>query len=191
MFADIWENQWNNNYKIIVHGGIVRRPQLTKEGFVLALCHELGHLLGGYPLREYTKYASEGQADYYATHVCAKKVFGKMAKESPLKLQMKIDICDKSFDTKIEIDTCYLTVFGAKSLADTIAQITQEYRQPEIELKDGFIAKATVTLHSAAQCRLDTYMAGLLCEKLWDDKLIPYDRKNATCINRPRCWFAP
>jgi hypothetical protein len=191
LYADIWENQWNKNWKIIVHGGFARRVQLTKDGFTLALCHEIGHLLGGFPKQDYVKYSTEGQADYYATHVCARKVFGKMVKKSPLlKLGVTVPLCDKSFDTKVEQDICYLTIFAAKSLAETISVIGGERRSPELDSKDNFEIKLTYQLHTPSQCRLDTYIAGLLCEKPWNDKVIP-DKKNATCINRPRCWYAP
>ncbi len=190
LYADIWENQWNKNWKIIVHGGLARRPQLTKDGFVLALCHELGHLVAGFPLKNYTKYSSEGQSDFYATHVCAKKVFGEMAKKAPIiNLGVKVPICDTGYDTKLEQDVCYLTVFAAKSLADTLSQITGEYRTPEIDIKDSYKAPYIIKQHSSSQCRLDTMIAGLLCQKPWDDKIIPYDKKNASCLNRPECWY--
>ncbi len=143
-------------------------------------------------MKDYTKYSSEGQADYYATHVCAKKVFGAMAKKSPIiNTGVKVPLCDNSYDTKLDQDVCYLTIFAAKSLADTLAQVTGEYRTAEIDFKDGYKAPYTIKQHTASQCRLDTFIAGLLCQKPWDDKVIPVDKKNATCISRPGCWYAP
>lgn len=192
LYADIWENEWNKNWKVIVHGGLARRVQLTKDGFSLALCHEVAHLLSGFPLKDYTKYSSEGQADYYATHVCAKKVFGAMLKKAPLKVVgVTVPICDKAYETKMDIDICYLTMFAAKSLADVISQVTQEYRAPEIDFKDGYKAPYTIKQHTSSQCRLETFIAGMLCDKPWNDKIIPTN-KNAVCINtRPECWYKP
>jgi hypothetical protein len=186
-----FDSQWAKNWKIEVNGALARRVEITKEGFTLALCHEIGHFLGGFPMRDYVGLSTEGQADYYAAHVCARKIFGKIAKKTKLikKLKVSVGICDNKFDSQIEKDICYYTIFGAKSLADFFYIAAQERRTPEIDTKDLFQIKTTQQLHSPAQCRLDTFVSGTLCDKQWDDKLIPTDKKNKTC-DRPRCWFA-
>jgi hypothetical protein len=147
-------------------------------------------MLGGYPLQSYTQYSTEGQADYYATHVCARKVFGAMEKKQKMKrLGIKVELCDKNFDTEYEQNVCYRSLFAAKSLADVLFVANGQTRSPEIDQPDSYIAKITYQLHGPAQCRLDTYIAGILCSKKWDDKKIPTE-KNAVCKNRPKCWFA-
>jgi hypothetical protein len=180
-----------NKWTIEVNGALARRVELTKDGFYLALCHEIGHLVGGHPLMDYTQYSSEGQADYYATHVCARKIFGAMEKAKPLlKVGVKIELCDKNFDTVFDQNVCYRTVFAAKSLADTMYIANKQTRSPEIDQPDTYKVKLTYQLHTPAQCRLDTYIAGILCDKIWDDKRIPLEH-NAVCRNRPTCWYAP
>lgn len=204
-FEGNWESKTNNMYAkkekvppynwnkwtIQVHGGLARRVQMTKEGFILGLCHEIGHLVGGYPTMDYTQYSTEGESDYYATHVCARKVFKEWAKKYPLKkLGLTVDVCEKYFDTPEEKDICIYSVFAAKSLSELLYVLNREIRTPDIELTDAHKVKLTYQLHTPSQCRLDTYMAGILCDKVWDDKVIPTN-KNAVCRNRPACWYAP
>jgi hypothetical protein len=180
-----------NKWTIQLHGALARRPQLTKDGFALAICHEIGHLVGGYPQQDWIGMSTEGQADYYATHVCARKVFGAMEKKSPMiRGGVKVELCDKNFDTTYEQNVCYRSVFAAKSLADTLYVANRQVRSPEIDQPDTFKVKITYQLHTPAQCRLDTYLAGILCDKIWDDKRIPMEH-NAVCRNRPGCWYSP
>lgn len=180
-----------NKWTIQVHGALARMSQLTKDGFYLAICHELGHLVGGFPQKDYTQMSAEGQADYYATHVCARKIFGAMEKKRPLlRGDVKVELCDKNFDTVFDQNVCYRSLFAAKSLADTLYVANKQVRSPEIDQPDTFKVKLTYQLHTPAQCRLDTYIAGILCDKVWDDKRIPTER-NAVCRNRPACWYAP
>jgi hypothetical protein len=187
-----YDSQWTKNWKILVHGGLARRPEMTKEGFTIALCHEIGHLVGGFPFKNYSNFSAEGQAWYYATHVCGKKVFAKMAKKMPLlnKLKVDVEICSKYFDEKVDQDACRLAVFGSKSFADLHYIAMQERRAPDIETVDTYKIGLTNQLWVPSQCILDTLVAGILCEKRWDDKMIP-TKKNATCSTRPLCWYKP
>jgi hypothetical protein len=183
---------WNwNAWVIKLNGGLARRVQLTKDGFMLAICHEIGHLLAGYPLMSYLEYSIEGEADYYATHVCARKIFGQMEKTKKLERNnLKVEMCDKNFDTVFEQNVCYRSYFAAKSLAETIYTLNRETRLPDPDVTDSYVSKITLQLHPPSQCRLDIYMAGILCDKAWDDTIIPMNR-NAVCRNRPRCFYAP
>lgn len=187
-----YDSQWAHNWSIVIHGGLARRPEVTREGFLLALCHEIGHFVAGYPMRDYSAYASEGSANYYATHVCARKVFGRIAKKEKLinKLRSDSDLCSKVFDDKTAQNVCTYSVFGAKSFADLNMIAAQERRAADIEVKDNFKTSFTNQLWVPTQCMFDTMIAGVLCEKSWDDKLIP-TQHNKTCINRPECWYAP
>jgi Zn-dependent protease with chaperone function len=38
-----------DNPVIVINGGLARHPQMTRDGFLLLVCHELGHHLGGAP----------------------------------------------------------------------------------------------------------------------------------------------
>jgi hypothetical protein len=76
------EREWDVSF----FGPGVRHPKLTRDAFILLLCHELGHHFGGVPRKQLgpdspatagkDRWASaEGQSDFYATAVCAKRIF--------------------------------------------------------------------------------------------------------------------
>ena len=59
------------NYKhdalhFIFYGGLARIEKINDLGFAAAVCHELGHHLGGPPFKQNTLFSTEGQADYFS-----------------------------------------------------------------------------------------------------------------------------
>lgn len=58
-------------WEIIIHGGFYRHPKININGFIIGVCHEIGHLLG--PLESYYRYASERSSDQYSMSGCAVK----------------------------------------------------------------------------------------------------------------------
>lgn len=65
-----------NTWYVDAFGGLARFHSMTKAGYIAVLCHEVGHHLGGYPKYDRnTDWASvEGQADYWATLECMRRV---------------------------------------------------------------------------------------------------------------------
>ncbi len=60
-----------NELSMIVWGGMIGHPEMDRGTFFLLLCHELGHALGGPPLKSRTGWSStEGQADYFSGGEC-------------------------------------------------------------------------------------------------------------------------
>ena len=120
-----YESEINNIYHhngiVTIHGKFVKSPHLTKDGLIVTLCHEAAHFIG---------ISIEGEADYYATSVCARKIL--------------------TVDRIIE---------GAKSLSYTIAVINNE-TLPELWNKDYYTTEKTIKNHTNAQCRFDTFIAG-------------------------------
>lgn len=98
------------SWKIYVSGCFARQPEITKEGLIMAICHQMGHLLGG----KFAVYASEAEATKYANNVCAELVFLEWSKRYNLKMyNMTIDECENRPKNK---DICYYKTFGNKSL---------------------------------------------------------------------------
>ncbi len=217
------ERKWNDStvnayaeqpsarqWKVTMFGGLARRPEVTSDGFALVLCHEIGHHLAGYPFVS-TWAANEGQSDYFATAVCAQKVLAatrsreavkEAAGELPASVRAK---CDGAYPSTTKRQTCYRAVAGGRSLAELLGGGAGSV---DLERTDRRVVTRTNNEHPAAQCRLDTYVAGALCGNAkWDDGLIPGKRfaqrgsKAAqdeafakSCTDgsraRPRCWFA-
>lgn len=197
-----------------MYGGMARRPEITKDGFALVLCHELGHHLGGYPFVAGWA-ANEGQSDYFATLSCAREIwrddintnasFRKTIGAIPRAA------CDKAWSDTQNQNLCYRIAEGGNALANLLAALGGT--RASFNTPDRSVVPATYNNHPAGQCRLDTYLAGAVCSKNWDVNIIPArdlgSRKNSmdaerdsvrqTCNMvegfsigfRPLCWFRP
>lgn len=210
-YADESGNNWNVN----MFGGLARRDEMTPDGFALVVCHELGHHFGGYFFYSDSDWAAaEGQADYFATQVCARKAFAKLApvqkitrKNTPVIVQQK---CDAVWSSTADRTLCYRTVVAGKALADLLGALGGT--KASYETTDSSKVGSSQAEHPAAQCRLDTYFNGALCTKNADDMIIPGKNQNSrnssaaenearkqSCFTsdgfragtRPLCWFKP
>lgn len=84
----VFKNLWNDGtvnsdtyrdgdtWYVDAYGGLARYPDMTKAAYIAVLCHEVGHNLGGDPrYNNNTDWAAvEGQADYWATLECMRRV---------------------------------------------------------------------------------------------------------------------
>ncbi len=193
-----------NEVIINLYGGFARHPMLTEDGYALVICHELGHHLGGAPkknLPDPSWPSTEGQADYYATLKCLRKVFRKddnqMAikeKEVPL---LATEKCSLSFKQEWERALCVRTTLAGISVGNVMA-----YRRdvlPDINTPDQNIVDQTVDSHPLTQCRVDTYFQGSICEISSYKSVSSLDERIGTCHPshghemgiRPACWFVP
>jgi hypothetical protein len=156
------------------HGGFVRENGLSADAFAMTVCHEIGHLLGGYPKVFPTqKYSAEAQSDYFATASCIKKYF----KLSPRKVSaQELEILSddqKSLCSKKE--NCLRGLVAISSLS-------QAYKgEKDINSYSNEIVNVTnYNDYPSAQCRIDTLRAGLLCN-------------SSECLEgpgkRPSCWY--
>jgi hypothetical protein len=200
------------NWVIQVFGGLAREVKMTPDGFTLVLCHEIGHHLGGFPFKNETT-ASEGQADYYATQVCARNLWSNSANEKALK-GVAIDQsakkkCDTYWDSKQERDLCYRISVASLELSSLLSRLA-DAKPASFLTPDPTEIETTLKFHPNAQCRLDTFLAGSLCNASFDELLIPGFAPNlnqkekeiealgASCsqyspgqelAGRPKCWF--
>lgn len=212
--------QDGNTWEVNMYGGLARQPEITPDGFALVVCHELGHHLGGYSFyndagSDMTWAANEGQADYFATHACAKEVW-KNESELNLKARGTVKpyakkVCDTNFKQQADRDICYRSSTAGLSLATLLAKLGQA-TAPKFEKPDPRVVDETYDGHPAAQCRLDTYLAASSCSVAFRKDIIPAKKlsdkfgKEAeaeagrySCLardgwltaQRPRCWFKP
>lgn len=120
------------NIVVSVWGGMLRHPFMTADSIILLLCHEMGHLLGGPPLKARDGWSStEGQADYFSTKICSKW------------FQMEEDRFYKA----------------ATELSQIYAQVTNE-AEPRIDQCDERMVSRINYGYPTIQCRLDTLIAG-------------------------------
>jgi hypothetical protein len=190
-----------------MYGGYARHPLITEDAFTLVLCHELGHHLGGSPRKDlYGRGpewpSTEGQADYFATLKCLRKVFRK---ENNTEVVQKLEVpeliqtnCSKSFPVDWEAAICIRTsIAGLKN--SYISAHIRGIENPQIETPDSSMVEKTYEGHPIPQCRLDTYFQGSVCEVPSNISVSDTNEVTGTCHQengndmglRPACWFKP
>ncbi len=124
---------WVRNYPYVElrYPGALAKSALTVDGLSLILCHELGHLFGKKIDGDRT--APEGEADYFATADCLKKLWR-----------------EKSGNRYVQRVTV-AALESAKVMFDAPVSIAK---------KDNSKVRETLTDYPSDQCRLDTYLAG-------------------------------
>lgn len=214
--VNAYANQSGNVWNVAMFGGLARRPEVTEDGFALVVCHELGHHLAGFPFYGDGDWAaSEGQSDYFASQVCARKVWGteheKNASLAPEVHPVAKTQCDQAWDDLDDRHLCYRIAMAGYSLADLLGALGGT--QVSFETPDKKELPNTQTSHPAGQCRLDTYFSGALCARDFAESVIPgKEHPNGqtsleaeevasaySCMkpdfydlgSRPRCWFKP
>lgn len=187
-----------------IYGGLGRYESITDDGFLLVLCHEVGHLIGGAPTyRPYNNVSSEGQADYFATHKC----FRKIAKQYPALISNNADVhpvaremCQKQFESEQERQVCLRSSLAQTSLAETFALLSESSSVPQFDTPDP---KRRMFIlfngYPGIQCRLDTMFSASLCQKD-ENLLLSFDSYNENLCStangdgigiRPHCWYVP
>ena len=182
--------QENGGWFVKMFGGMARRQEMTADGFRLVVCHEIGHHLGGFPQYQGGWASNEGQSDYYAPHVCFRKMMER--KTDPLGyVEPKINAdCDGFWKNSQNRYICKRGMMGGLSLAKLLGALGNT--RVDINSKDRTVVSRTSDAHPAAQCRLDTMVAAALCKNSWNDGVIARSASQSySCANRPRCWYAP
>lgn len=197
--------QFFGTWTVNMYGGLARHEKITKDGFALVLCHELGHHLGGAPKVAgfMMKWASnEGQADYFATLKCLRTAWWNDNNENiASKLNAPdflVDACNKAHGDKAERALCVRGGMAGASVAGLFAAMRNK-PEAQFNTPDTNVVTKTDDAHPAHQCRLDTYFQGALCEKSHNEDVSQKDEVKGTCHRstgytvgvRPLCWFKP
>ena len=178
--------QLKTNWLIRSTGGLARQPEMTRDGYLLVLCHEMGHHLGGFsmsppripiPVPGLEPWAAnEGQADYFATQVCAKRMWRNHGVENAkFRETSTADVrarCDANWSSTLDQDLCYRVLTAVDSVAKTMAALTKK-PVPEFSTPDSTIVDKTNHGHPAPQCRMDTYLQAAICQVQFNEQLIP------------------
>ncbi|MBL6991736.1 MAG: hypothetical protein ISR65_18285 [Bacteriovoracaceae bacterium] len=153
-------------------GGLAKHKLMSKEAYTMVVCHELGHHLGGEPTFPYGG-AVEGQADYFASYDCLRRVLinnGELFRDD-LELDLPVltkFFCNKAFSDKLNIKLCQLISY----YGDKITEFSTKKKGlpvPRFETPSMKVATKYYEVgedpHPPYQCRLDTYFAAALCNK--------------------------
>lgn len=206
-------SQSSGTWTVNMYGGLARRDEITQDGFMIVMCHELGHHLAGFPFVS-SWAANEGQSDYFASQSCARELWTSEVEVNATFRATVSDYvktqCDSVWTVEADQNLCYRTAAAVKSTADLLAALDD--KTVKFDVKDPKVVSSTSNSHPAAQCRLDTYFSGALCDVEFNREIIPAKdlgssrnsaqgeeqaamyschQKNTTVGVRPLCWFKP
>ncbi|MEC7277418.1 MAG: hypothetical protein VXV96_13950 [Bdellovibrionota bacterium] len=184
-----WDNPYLTAYtarmgeiiKLGFWGGMARIPGMNDDAVALITCHEVGHILGGYPYltlahEMYHGISSEGQADYFATRECLKKYF-RIEEETPTYLEREFpktwrELCQKEPSSSLEEAICLRSLNAIDGFKSVVLLLKED--QGSFTMGFSSLPGASETLFNSYpknQCRMQTLLAGL------------FDQE------RPACWF--
>ena len=164
-----------NKFIFTFTGALAKEDSINHEAFAIMVCHEIGHVLAGYPKQtsHWQNWSSvEGLADYSATNKCM-KLFNRI---SPWEKNLRffdgyiINKCQEHYGHNLE-DTlsCLRTASGIMSLQNYFN--LKEKNKISMKSKDPTKVAKTLCKYPSNQCRIDTFWAGLFNEE------------------KPQCWF--
>jgi hypothetical protein len=203
--VNAYAEQEGSKWSVSMFGGLARHKTITEDGFYLVICHEIGHHLGGVPLYSYkSSWAStEGQADYFSTTKCLRRVW---LNEDNKTITSKMDIPNVlkkncSNGRRTSADDYYLCLRGAMAglSVSNLFQALGGGKAPKFDTPDPSKVSQTNENHPAAQCRLDTYYQGALCDVSYNEDFSRDSEVTGACHSanghtvgtRPLCWFHP
>ena len=208
--VNAYASQSGKTWNVAMFGGLARHQTITEDGFALVVCHEIGHHIGGAPKKGGSGWfgtagwaSNEGQADYFATLKCLRKSFlndDNSAIVANLNApQYLIDSCSE-FARGNESDKaiCIRTSMAGKSVANLFS-VLSKLPDTKFDTPDSKVVMKTDDNHPKAQCRLDTYFQGSLCDINMNEDVSQNDEVQGTCHpslghktgTRPLCWFKP
>jgi hypothetical protein len=192
-----------DSWKVSMFGGLARHKTITEDGFALVVCHEIGHHIGGAPKYYGDDWASnEGQADYFATMKCLRRVWlsdnnEEIVRSMSVPATLK-QSCENQWSDASERAICIRGGMAGDSVSRLFAAL--RWSQPaKFESPDTRVVSRTDDNHPATQCRLDTYFQGALCEISFSEDVAEDSEVTGTCHGstghkiglRPLCWFKP
>lgn len=196
-----------NKYVIGVDGGLLVSNRTNSDSLKMALCHEAGHLFGGQPLRPapaewegpldesgLSLLSAEGQADYYATSVCFRHMVAGEDHRESLKgraiPQRIIKACDSVWgDRTSDSFLCQRTALAGLDFLNLVMEFPISLNKTD----DSVVSKTLNGEYPARQCRLDTLVAGALCNVDAPLDFVRKDKSSEGCRKgiaaRPACWY--
>lgn len=206
--VNAYAQQVGNTWKISMFGGLARHVEATADAFAAVACHELGHHIGGAPKKSSwfggVSWASnEGQSDYFATSKCMRKYMeadDNQAVVAAMEIPAVVtERCEASFANAEEIAMCKRGAMAGEALAKLLNSLRTGADPVAFTTPDRSTVSSTNHNHPAAQCRLDTYFAGAVCDKDAYADPSATDASEGYCMRvdgyqdgtRPLCWFKP
>lgn len=186
-----------SNWVINAYGGLARYSIMTPDAYMMVLCHEMGHHLGGYPNMGWA--SNEGQSDYYATAKCFPRT--SYGKKNSFRMVPAVvtEHCQLQHMSSTDINTCINSAMTGLTLASVLRGLGNTPSSIDFTTPDPTQVSTTDNSHPNAQCRLDTYFSGAVCGKQYTQDFSTTSPIQGACAEeagdkigvRPRCWYKP
>lgn len=195
----------NSTFVVSIPGEFARQEGMTVDSVALAACHEIGHFLGGSPRKtsshETSWMAVEGQADYFATSKCLRRLFNNRPENRAAYLKLS-PVVREEVKKKCQSYQCARILAASLNLIKATQKLEKDQSILGLQLQDSSKVSETLEKHPSLQCRLDTLVAGAKCKVSLYEDFDPYDQAAGACAHdaldveeakaaRPLCWFAP
>jgi len=194
-----------SKWMVNMFGGLARHETITEDGMSLVVCHEIGHHIGGAPVKASTWSSSwasnEGQADYFSNLKCLRRTFlndDNIAIVAAMTVPEALtNACSKAWNSAEDQAICVRGAMAGDSVARLFAALRNQANPAKFDTPDTTTVANTNDNHPATQCRLDTYFQGSLCEVNYNDNVERNSEVAGTCHGslghqnglRPSCWF--
>ena len=185
-----------DKWVINAFGGLARYSGMDADAFMMVMCHELGHHMGGVPAQGWA--SNEGQSDYYATSKCYRRMsYSKVkALQVPSVVSEKCSALHKSQE---EINICEKGSMIGFTLASVLNSLSGASKALDFNTPDKTEVSKINNAHPKAQCRLDTYFAGAVCGIHYTEEFAKDNPIQGACAEekgdkigvRPHCWYKP
>jgi hypothetical protein len=189
---------------IHMFGGLARHPETTQDAMALVACHELGHHIGGAPIKPTSGWASnEGQADYWGAMKCLRHYFegdNQQAALNGLNIPAIVKTkCNAQYSNNDEQLICVRSAMAGLALGKLLAAVTKDPGANNYDTSDTSVVTVMFNDHPKSQCRLDTFLSAALCDHTIREAGSDTDANVGVCSlrngdtvgNRPLCWFKP
>lgn len=193
------------------------RGLLQQDELDLLMCHEVGHAMGGAPFMSFAgvkniaPVSAEGQADFFATSSCLPQLWRhddsfpylNWINDNPdlgivCPADGRLDR-DRGLCIRIARASLNFSRFIHRAIGDEVTMPPKDPGPlPTLLGKDSAIAPFTLRReYPRPQCRLQTFIQGLLCQTMANDGNFSIDPLTPLACDvvaqdapRPSCWFS-
>ncbi|OIQ19182.1 MAG: hypothetical protein BM556_07810 [Bacteriovorax sp. MedPE-SWde] len=174
--------------ELYISSSLLDLPNLKKTHLYNLFCHELGHIVGGAPYviefaGDNRKISTEGQADYFTTKNCMKRLIDVNEIES---IHDQIALEDIR---SLTVRGCVGKTCQALSIVSKEAlEVIGGFEDISFESVDTFKVPLTYLYQNNPQCRLDTFIAGAISSNSY--KTFNFQMTfSSSGGKRPSCWY--
>jgi len=174
-------------WAIAVTGGLLTSAEMTTDAFAAIICHETGHLVGGFPFKGRpiesiatmgTVSAAEAQSDYFATQDCLPRLWAddtaaNAAAFAALDAAQRAR-CTAAFGDLASQQICARSLLAAVQMGRWLVSRNPGNAYPQLDTPDTSAVQITrYDGYPSLQCRVDTLVAGAQCSVKHTGTVIP------------------